>query len=633
MKKVIVIFLFISVTTVSVSAQSKSYAAEMAKTVMTMWKDSFGMQAGKVVRWSYDQSVVLKGIHGLWLATGDVTYFNYIQRMMDFYVNDKGVIRTYEAEDYNIDNIASGRLLLLLYNVTGREKYLMAVRTLRNQLKTHPRTKEGGFWHKKIYPHQMWLDGLYMGQPFYTEYSATFGEDNYNDIAHQFIVMEKRSRDNKTGLLYHGYDESREQQWANKITGLSPHIWGRAMGWYGSALVDVLEVFPKDHPKRDSLTGILKRLATAIAKYQDKSTGLWYDIIDLPKKEKNYVEASASSQFVYTLLKGARLGVLSQSFVPVAKKGYDGILKTFVKVENGQTNLHGTVSVSGLGGKPYRDGSFEYYMSEKVVVNDLKGVGAYIMASNEIELLPTLQLGKGKTVVLDNYFNHEIKKNADGKDITWHYTWDEMANGGYSLFGFVFNKHGVQTKTLTAAPTAQNLKGADIYLIVDPDTEKETKNPNYIQPNHINTIYDWVKGGGVLLLFGNDTGNVEMTHFNQLAKKLGFQFNYDSRNRVQGNRYEMGEFKIPEGHPIFKTAKKIHIKEYASQSVATAIPVFKDGETVVMSIAKIGKGTVFAVADPWFYNEYLDGRKLPAAYENYKAAEDLVKWAISQSKK
>ena len=632
MKRYIVIFLLIVITANAALAQKRSYAADMAKTVMTVWKDSFGMQPGRPVKWSYDQSVTLKGIEGLWYATGDAAYFHYIQRMIDFYVDDKGHIRTYELEEYNIDHIAPGRLVLLLYNVTGKEKYLTAAKELREQLKTHPRTEEGGFWHKKIYPYQMWLDGLYMGQPFYTEYSNTFNEDNYNDIAHQFILMEKKARD-KTGLLYHGYDESREQQWADKKTGLSPHFWARAMGWYGSALVDVLEQFPKQHSKRDSLVKILNRFATAVTKYQDKTSGLWWDILDLPNKGKNYVEASASSQLVYTLAKGVRLGLLPQSFLQVAKKGYDGIIRTFIKVENGQTNLHGTVSVSGLGGKPYRDGSFEYYMSEKVVVNDLKGVGAFIMAANEMDLLPTLNYGKGKTVVLDNYFNHEWRKDATGKETPWHYLWDEKDNGGYSLFGFVFNKHGVQTKTLSAAPAAQNLKGADIYLIVDPDTENETRSPNYFQPKDIDAIYIWVKAGGVLLLFGNDSGNVEFTHFNRLAKRFGFEFNYDSRNRVTGNKYEMGTFNVPSGNPVFKTAKKIFIKEYASQNVTTAKPVFTDGGKVVMSVAKVGKGTVFAVGDPWFYNEYLDGRRLPADIENYIAAEDLVKWAIDHTKK
>ena len=631
--KRLIIFLLIVVTANVASAQNRSYAADMAKTVMTIWKDSFS-SGGRPARWTYDQAVFLKGFEGLWKATADVKYFNYIQKSMDFFVDDKGHIRTYKADEFNIDNVTPGRNLLLLYNVTGKEKYLKAVQSLRKQLAEQPRTNAGGFWHKKVYPYQMWLDGLYMGEPFYAEYAATFHEDTaFNDIAKQFILMEKFARDAKTGLLYHGYDESRQQKWANKTTGLSPNFWARAMGWYGMGLVDALEGFPADQPKRNELIGILNRFATAVTKVQDKRTGLWWDILDMPGKEKNYTEASASSMFVYALAKGVRLGYLPSSFLPVAKKGYDGIIKNFIKVEEGQTNLHGTVSVSGLGGNPYRDGSYDYYMSEKVIVNDPKGVGAFILAANEMELLPTLNYGKGKTVLLDNYFNHEVKKDVTGKEITWHYTWDEMDNGGYSLMGFVFNKLGVKTKTLPSAPTAQNLKGADIYLIVDPDTEKESRKPNYFQAKDIDAIYNWVKAGGVLLLFGNDSGNVEFTHFNQLAKKFGFQFNYDSRNRVQGTKFEMGAFTVPAAHSIFKTSKKIHIKEYASQNVTTAKPVFTDGDVVVMSVARVGKGTVFAVGDPWFYNEYLDGRKLPADYENYKAAEDLVKWAIDQTKK
>ncbi|MDB5223266.1 MAG: glycoside hydrolase family 88 protein [Chitinophagaceae bacterium] len=243
------------------------------------------------------------------------------------------------------------------------------------------------------------------------------------------------------------------------------------------------------------------------------------------------------------------------------------------------------------------------------------------------------QTRTNKTVLLDNYFNHEVKKDVTGKDIVWHYTWDEQDNGGYSTFGTIFHKYGVQTETLSFAPAMENLKNADIYIIVDPDTTSENKKPNYIQPKDINAIYKWVKRGGVLLLFGNDSPNVEFTHFNRLAAKFGFQFNYNSCNKVPGNKYEMGALIIPGDNTIFKTAKKIFIKEYSSQTVTTAKPVFTDGDIIVMSVAKIGKGTVFAVGDPWFYNEYVDGKKLPAEFENYKAAEDLVKWAVDQIKK
>jgi unsaturated rhamnogalacturonyl hydrolase len=635
MRITVSLFLLITISLFTKAQTSRSYAKEMAKTVMSIWKDSLSSGNGRPAKWTYDQSVILQGIQGLWKATGDGKYFNYIQKSMDFFVDANGNIRTYEFDKFNIDNIAPGRELLLLYNVTGKKKYMEAANTLRKQLNSQPRINEGGFWHKQIYPHQMWLDGLYMGEPFYAEYANTFHEDsNFNDIARQFIIMEKNSRDVKTGLMYHGYDESREQKWADKKTGLSPHFWGRAMGWYGMALVDVLENFPANHPERQELINILNRFATAITKVQDKKTGLWWDILDLPGKEKNYPEASASSMFVYAFAKGVRLGFLPKSFLPIAKKGYDGILKNFIKTDaNGQMSLHGTVSVSGLGGKPYRDGSYEYYMSEKVVVNDPKGVGAFLLASNEMEMLPTLSLGKGKTVVLDYYFNHETKKDGTGKTIQFHYVWDELDNNGYSLLGNVFNKYGVQTKTLNAAPTLQNLKNADIYLIVDPDTEKESAHPNFVKEEDINAVYDWVKKGGVLLLFSNDSGNAEFTHFNQLAKRFGIQFNYDSKNRVIGNNYEMGKISINAGNSIFKTAKQVYLKEYSSLSIQPpATAVLTDGNTNVIAVAKVGKGTVFAVGDPWFYNEYTDGRKIPMHFENYKAAEDLVKWAVQQIK-
>jgi unsaturated rhamnogalacturonyl hydrolase len=386
-------------------AQTKSYAAEMANTVMTVWKDS--MSNGRPARWTYDQSVILRGIEGLWRETGEKKYFDYIQKSMDFFVDDNGNIRTYRPDEYTLDNVAPGKNLMLLYNVTGKEKYLKAVQTLRKQLQEQPRTKEGGFWHKKVYPSQMWLDGLYMAEPFYVDYAKTFHEDTaFKDIARQFILMDKNAIDKKTGLLYHGYDESRQQKWADKSTGRSPNFWARAMGWYGMGLVDVLELFPVNHPERKELVQILNSYAKALSKVQDTKTGLWWDVLDMPGKEKNYLEASASSMFVYTLAKGVRLGYLPQSYLAIAKKGYDGILKTFIKTENGLTNLHGTVSVSGLGGNPYRDGSFEYYMSEKVVVNDPKGVGAFIQASNEMDMGPTLSYGKGKTGLLDNIFNN-----------------------------------------------------------------------------------------------------------------------------------------------------------------------------------------------------------------------------------
>ncbi len=368
-------------------SQKESWSRRMAHTAMTLWPDSITTNH-KPAKWSYDQGVVLKGIEGVWRSTNDDKYLHYIQHIIDPFIGEDGSIRTYSLQSYKLDAINNGKILLFLYKVTGNKKYWDAATRLRDQLKTQPRTDDGGFWHKKIYPHQMWLDGLYMAEPFYAHYAAlTHDSAAFNDVARQFILMEKHARDPKTGLLYHGWDASKQQRWANPVTGDSPNFWGRAMGWYAMALVDVLDYFPKHQAKRDTLISILNRLAVAVSKVQDPKTGLWWEVLDKPNKKGNYHEASASCMFVYALAKGVRKGYLPDKFMQTAKKGYNGILKNLIKVDpDGQVNLTGTVTVGGLGGHPYRDGSYEYYISEPVKTNDPKGVGAFIMAANQMEM-------------------------------------------------------------------------------------------------------------------------------------------------------------------------------------------------------------------------------------------------------
>lgn len=613
----------------------KKLSEQLTLTAMeTLFQDSTVLKDAKGPKWSYDMGVILEGAAAVWRNTGNGDYFKYIQSSMDAYVDKAGNIRTYKGEDFNIDNVKNGRALLLLYKVTGQQKYLTAATQLYDQLQKQPRTKEGGFWHKKIYPNQMWLDGLYMGEPFYAEYATLMNKDAaFDDVAKQFISMEKYARDAKTGLLYHGYDESKTEQWANKTTGKSPNVWGRAMGWYIMALVDVLDNFPKNHPKRAELIAILNRTATATIKYQDAKSGVWFDIMDLPTKKGNYLEASASSMFVYALAKGVRKGYLPQSFMAAANKGYAGLKKEFISTAGAErVNLNGTVSVSGLGGKPkYRDGSFEYYISEKVITNDPKGMGAFICAAAEMENAALPKLGKGLTVTVDNFFNNEFKDGPAGVKIPFHYLWDEDDNNGFSLFGSIFNNTGVKTSTLSVAPTSANLKGSNIYIIVDPDTEKETANPNYMNAQHAKQISEWVKAGGVLVLLLNDVGNCEITKFNVLPETFGIHFNEDSRNKVQGLNFEQGAINIPTGNSIFKTAKKVYIKEISTiVAKSPAVSALTDKGDVIIATAKYGKGSVFAVGDPWFYNEYIDGRKLPAEFENFKSTNDLVNWLIKQ---
>lgn len=615
------------------AASEPKVSEEIAKTIMSKWPYPIENESRRI-KWTYETGVFLEGIKDVWQSTAKKEYFDYLQKAMDTYVDESGNIKTYKKEDYNIDNIKTGRTLLLLYRVTGKQKYFKAAAKLKEQLDDQPRTKAGSFWHKKIYPHQVWLDGLYMGMPFYTEWASMFNDTKiYEDVANQFVHIEKEARDPKTGLIYHAWDESREQKWANKEKGNSPHFWGRAMGWYGVAMIDVLDDFPLDHPGRKQIIAVLNRYADAIAKVQDKKSGLWYQVLDMPTRERNYEEASASSMFVYTLAKGVRLGYLPQKFEQVAQKGYNGIHKKFLeKGADGLLHLNGTVSVAGLGGKPYRDGSYDYYMSEKVVQDDPKGIGAFLMAANEMDIRNIAQVGKGKTVVLDNYFNNEFRKNALGYTESYHYLWNELDNNGFSLWGLNFAKRGAKLETLKEAPNAKNLANASVYIIVDPDDASETAKPNYMDETSVKNLTDWVKKGGVLVLMANDDKHCELPHFNSLPRAFGMEFKEELKNPVTGNQYEMGAIYVPENNIIFKESRKLYLKEISTLNIKMpARSVLDHKGDVAMAVAQYGKGTVFAVGDPWLYNEYIDGRKLPASFDNFKASEELADWLLKQA--
>lgn len=620
----------------SSNKKDTSWAEKMTHTAMTLWKDPQVTGQASFEDWSYDEGVILKGIEGLWKLTGNGDYFRYIQHSIDYFLDDSGNIKTYDPESYKLDDINTGKMLLTLYRVTGDKKYWKAATSLRNQLRTQPRTAEGGFWHKKIYTHQMWLDGLYMAEPFYAEYAmlAHEGDSTFKDIANQFMLMEKHSRDPKTGLLYHGWDESHEQRWSDPETGMSPNFWDRAMGWYAMALVDALDYFPEKNTYRDSLIQILNRLAVAVSKFQDPESGCWWQVMDKGDSTGNFLEASGSCMFVYALAKGVRKGYLPEKYMDVANKGFKGILKQFITIdESGIVNLKGTCPVAGLGGDPYRDASYEYYINQKPVLNDPKGIGAFILAADEMEIASLQKAGKGKTVTLDHYYNHELKTDVTGHEIPFHYIWNDRANSGFSFLENIFRFRGVKTNDLNNAPTLSNLQHTDIYIIVDPDTKKETTSPNYIQSEQADMIYNWVKNGGVLVLMANDSGNAEFTHLNQLAEKFGVHFNGDSKHRVQGDQYEQGAIKITSDNPIFKNTDTVYIKELSTlqlKNKAQSVLKTKTGE-IVAAIAPVGEGIVFAVGDPWFYNEYVDGRKLPAKYENYQAACDLTEWLIGHT--
>lgn len=340
-------------------------------------------------KWNYQTGLFLKSLVDLWETSKQDKYLDYVKQVVNSFLEEDGSIKTYKMDEYNIDKINSGKVLLQLYSVTGDNKYRHAADILREQLRSHPRTKEGGFWHKKRYPWQMWLDGIYMGSPFYARYGVMFKEPaDFDDVAKQILLIDSYTRDPRTGLRYHGWDESNQMAWADPETGCSPNFWGRAMGWYAMALVDVLDYIPQTHPQRDKILFILNDLLNAVVRFQDAKTGVWYQVLDQGGRKGNYLEASGSSMFVYALAKAVRLGYVNQELLNNAQTGYQGIIKEFIRVdENGLVNLTNICSVAGLGGDPFRDGSYEYYLSEPVVENDLKGVGPFIMASLQMDML------------------------------------------------------------------------------------------------------------------------------------------------------------------------------------------------------------------------------------------------------
>ncbi len=359
---------------------NSSWAARMAASVLpTYTPDKW--------QWHYEHGLFVKAVARLGAATGEDSFTHFVRTWVDHFVTPQGDIRTYSASELNLDQINSGKLLFPFYRSTGDERYARAIQLLRGQLQQQPRTQSGGFWHKKIYPFQMWLDGLYMASPFYAEYALTFNElDLLTDVTHQFDLIEEHARDPQTGLLYHAWDESKAQKWANPVTGCSPHFWGRAMGWYAMALVDALDILPANHAGHPELVQILNRLAQALLQVQDPATGLWYQVVDLPNRPGNYREASVSSMMVYAFARGARQGYLSADYGYAAQRAFRGLLENLVKVDShGMLSLYGTCSVGGLGGSPYRDGSFEYYISEPIATNDFKGVGSFMLAALEIE--------------------------------------------------------------------------------------------------------------------------------------------------------------------------------------------------------------------------------------------------------
>ncbi|MDB4582054.1 glycoside hydrolase family 88 protein [Draconibacterium sp.] len=383
------VFLFILISCSAPQKKQKkvekpvSWAVQFADAVMHR-SDSLIYYLRDKPKYEYDYAFLGSAIDEL--GEIDHKYSDYMQAYVDYFVQEDGKINGYKLSDYNIDRVRPGLNMLELYQRTGDEKYKKAIVTLVGQMEGQPRTNAGGFWHKKIYPYQMWLDGLYMASPFLARYAKDFNQPQwFDEVAFQLQEVYKRTLDEKTGLVYHAWDESKEQRWCNPQTGQSKHFWSRGTGWYMMALVDVLDYLPENYKDRTALISILNTLSEALLKVRDSKTGLWYQVLDRGGDQGNYLEASGTAMFIYAFAKGAKKSYLDEKYLEIAGAAFDSMVKNMVNIGNdGLPVLTNTCGACGLGGNPYREADYDYYIHEKQIDNDSKGVAPFILAAIEL---------------------------------------------------------------------------------------------------------------------------------------------------------------------------------------------------------------------------------------------------------
>jgi unsaturated rhamnogalacturonyl hydrolase len=387
---IIVLFLSIFYSGQSQSPVKKSgssdlkWSVRMANTVLKR-SDSLIYYVDRSPKWAYD--VALLGMAVDRLGNVDPKYSKYMETWVNYFVKPDGSVIDYRLKEYNLDRIFPGRNVITVYKRNPDPKYKIALDNFIEQLKTHPKTNSGGYWHKNIYPWQMWLDGIFMASTYMAQYAKEFNEPQWFDVATtQTKMIYEKTLDPNSGLLFHAWDESRSQKWCDPVTGQSQYPWSRAMGWYILAIEDILEYLPENHPDRAALIAILKKTCDALVKVRDPKTGIWYQVLNQGGREGNYLEGSGSAMYAYAFARGAHKGYLDKKYLDIAHSAFDGILKELITVDNnGLITMHNICGGCGLGGNPYRDGSYEYYVNEKRIDNDTKGVAPFIMAAIELD--------------------------------------------------------------------------------------------------------------------------------------------------------------------------------------------------------------------------------------------------------
>ncbi len=613
------------------AAQQQPWSVRAANAAMDKWPNGVFSAPGAPPAWTHDQAVLLDAIEAAWRNTVERRDYLYIQHAVAPLIAADGSIPALSSGAPGLSEMQLGQPLMLLYGVTLKPRYFSAATALYDALQHQPRNASGGFSATPNPLHAMTLDSIDEAEPFYADYARTFHRPQaFADITRQFLLMQQHALDPRTGLLRQGWDQSKQASWANPQTGASSADWARGMGWYMAALVDTIPYYPHNDPGRNQLIAILNRDAAAVERYQDAKSGLWWEVMDKAGARGNYPEASASCLLVYALAKGVRRGYLPLRYDPVAVRGYQGVISHFVTAgANGAFSLSGTVQATDLG--PGRDGSYSFYAGQKTVTDSPMGVGAFILASTEIENVQSAKIGRGDNVMVDGWFNSQMRTDATGRHIYFHYKWDELSDPGYSLWGHAFRNFGARTTTLYAEPTFENLRPAQVFIIASPDNLEKNPHAHFANAADASQIAKWVKAGGVLAIMENDTSFADLDHFNVIAEKFGIHFNSVLRMHVVGTDWAMGSFHLSGDGPIFHRPQDAYVKDVCTISVKPpAVPVYTHHGDIFMAVARYGKGTVYAMVDPWFYNEYTNGLKLPAKYDNYGAGVELARWLLRQ---
>ncbi len=379
------------ITYLTSSAKSKpvsSWPDKIIESTMRFYPDATKLTINSPGKWNYEVGIFLSAMCNQSRKTNNDTYLQYIKTWADRFINSDGKIDSsfYPVREYKLDDIIPGRPALFLYETTKEEKYKTVADQLADQLKHQPKTSDGGYWHKKIYPNQMWLDGIYMGDVFSSHYASLFNHPEFFDEAiHQIKLIDQHTTDTKTGLMYHGWDESKNKVWANQQTGTSPEFWARAIGWYITALVECLDYIPENHPERKDVIAILQKLSKSVLKYQDAKSHLWYQVLNKGNEKGNWIETSGSAMFTYAFAKGFRKGYLDKSYQSAAQKAFDSLINNYIYFDDaGKLYLDQTVKVGTLNMKSSK-GDYDYYISTERRINDYKGLGALLYASMELK--------------------------------------------------------------------------------------------------------------------------------------------------------------------------------------------------------------------------------------------------------